>query len=106
MSGASIQLYFVPCLLCCGQDGGGWGDENGFSCVKCSGCGLVYVNPRPGDEDISQANEIGEHRTGGATLRVVFKRSRRKAMRYATTMRYVFPDLDGSPPPARRPAAG
>jgi len=101
MSGASIELQNVPCPLCGGQDGGGWGDENGFSCVKCSGCGLVYVNPRPGDDDISQANEIGEHRTGGETLRVVFKRSRRKAMRYATTMRYVFPDLVGSTQPVR-----
>ena len=101
MSGASIELQNVPCPLCGGQDGGGWGDENGFSCVKCNGCGLVYVNPRPGDDDISRANEIGEHRTDGETLRVVFKRSRRKAMRYATTMRCVFPDLVGSTRPVR-----
>jgi 2-polyprenyl-3-methyl-5-hydroxy-6-metoxy-1,4-benzoquinol methylase len=101
MSVTGIQLESVSCPLCGGHDAGDWGDENGFVCVKCGACGLVYVNPRPSDKDISQANEIGEHRTDGETLRVVFKRSRRKAMRYAATVRCIFPDLVGSTRPVR-----
>ena len=101
MSVSSIQLEAVSCPLCGGLDGGDWGGENGFSCVKCRACGLVYVNPRPSDDEITHANEIGEHRTEGKALRVVFKRSRRKALRYATTVRTVFPDLVGAARPVR-----
>src|SRR5690348_10715950 len=101
MSVSSVQLETVACPLCGGLDGGGWGAENGFSCVKCGDCGLVYVNPRPSEEEISHANEIGEHRTNGEALHVVFKRSRRKALRYATTVRAVFPDLVGAQRPVR-----
>src|SRR3569623_2337283 len=101
MSVSEFRLESVACPLCGGFDGGRWGAENGFSCVKCGGCGLVYVSPRPSEEEISHANEIGEHRTNGEALRVVFKRSRRKAMRYATTIRTVLPDLVGGSRPVR-----
>jgi len=101
MSVSDIRLETVACPLCGGLDGGRWGAENGFACVKCSGCGLVYVNPRPSTDEISHANEIGAHRTDGEALQVVFKRSRRKAMRYATTVRTIFPDIVSSTRPVR-----
>ncbi len=36
--------------------------ENGFNLVKCAGCGLLYVNPRPTDELINEATMAGLHR--------------------------------------------
>ncbi|HXD44320.1 MAG TPA: class I SAM-dependent methyltransferase [Pseudolabrys sp.] len=96
-----IRLEQIACPLCGGAESRRWGAENGFSCVKCQGCGLVYVNPRPTVEEISHANEIGEHRTEGEVLHVVYKRSRRKALRYATTVRAVFPDIVTSSRPVR-----
>ena len=101
MSVGDIRLEQIACPLCGGADSESWGTENGFACVKCRGCGLVYVNPRPTVEEISRANEIGEHRTADDVLHVVYKRSRRKALRYATTVRAVFPDLVASAKPVR-----
>lgn len=101
MSNSDIRLESIACPLCGGLRAGAWGAENGFACVKCSDCGLVYVNPRPSLADISHANEIGEHRTAEEVLHVVFKRSRRKANRYAATVRAMFPDFVGSTTPVR-----
>jgi 2-polyprenyl-3-methyl-5-hydroxy-6-metoxy-1,4-benzoquinol methylase len=96
-----IRLETVSCPLCGDSQSDPWGAENGFVCVKCGECGMVYVNPRPSLADISHANEIGEHRTADDVLHVVFKRSRRKANRYAATVRAMFPDLVASTAPVR-----
>lgn len=101
MSNSGIRLESIACPLCGGSHADPWGAENGFACVKCGDCGLVYVNPRPSLEDISHANEIGEHRTADEVLHVVFKRSLRKASRYAATVRAVFPDRVASATPVR-----
>ena len=98
---APIRLETIECPLCGGVCGDQWGAENGFRCIKCSDCGLVYVNPRPDLAEISHANEVGEHRTAGEVLHVVYKRSRRKALRYAATIRAVFPDLIAASTPVR-----
>jgi 2-polyprenyl-3-methyl-5-hydroxy-6-metoxy-1,4-benzoquinol methylase len=95
----SNHLEFIRCPLCETSDTEMWGAENGFNCVKCIQCGLVYVNPRPSLEEISHANEIGEHRTTDAPLKVVYKRSRRKARRYASTIAAIFPDVMTSSTP-------
>lgn len=101
MGDASIQLEAINCPLCASESARPWGSENGFTCVKCSSCGLVYVNPRPNLDAISHANEIGEHRTADETLRVVYKRSWRKSRRYAAAIRAVFPDIIDSSKPVR-----
>jgi 2-polyprenyl-3-methyl-5-hydroxy-6-metoxy-1,4-benzoquinol methylase len=101
MGEAATRLESIDCPLCGGNGHSEWGSENGFSCVKCGECGLVYVNPRPSLEDIAHGNEIGEHRTADEVLHVVFKRSRRKALRYAATIRAVFPDVVASSTPVR-----
>jgi 2-polyprenyl-3-methyl-5-hydroxy-6-metoxy-1,4-benzoquinol methylase len=101
MSKTDIRLEAITCPLCGGDGHDQWGAENGFSCVRCSACGLVYVNPRPSLRDISHANEIGEHRTADEVLHVVYKRSRRKALRYAATIRTIFPDIVTSTTPVR-----
>ena len=52
-------MYDVPCNLCEATDTE-WtkpvrehgGEEAWFSLVKCGGCGLVYLNPRPDEEEL------------------------------------------------------
>ncbi len=95
----SSRLEFIDCPLCGASSTKTWGTENGFECVRCTRCELVYVNPRPSLAEISHANEIGEHRSGAEALNVVYKRSRRKARRYASTIRTVFPDVLASSKP-------
>src|SRR3546814_11212966 len=38
-----------------------WGEERGFSTVRCSECRLLYVNPRPNPELIHEAVKTGAH---------------------------------------------
>jgi SAM-dependent methyltransferase len=50
----------VVCYACKSNENEFWAEENGFTVVRC-GCGLLYVNPRPRDEDISAAVRTGLH---------------------------------------------
>lgn len=86
----SETLETVSCPLCHETRSSRWGTENGYQAVKCAGCGLVYVNPRPRLAQITEANKIGEHATEGGTLDVVFRRSPRKLRHYSRVVRRMF----------------
>jgi 2-polyprenyl-3-methyl-5-hydroxy-6-metoxy-1,4-benzoquinol methylase len=58
----------VPCYNCRSTNSALYATENGCNLVKCSGCGLLYVNPRPGDDEIDEGVKIGAHR-GDQTLK-------------------------------------
>lgn len=88
----------VPCPLCNRREAWGWGSENGYSAVKCVGCGLVYVSPRPADENISEATRTGQHRHESGALSVVYAPSRRKLARYRTRMQRVLAGELGQDP--------
>jgi len=57
----------VDCYFCGAAEQGPYAEENGYLLVKCAGCGLLYVNPRPGDDEITAAMQTGQHR-GEETL--------------------------------------
>lgn len=38
-----------------------YADENGYSLVKCLSCGLLFLENRPNDNEISQAHKQGKH---------------------------------------------
>src|SRR5215218_8889457 len=86
------MLDAIACPLCRETRSAPWGAENGYQAVKCAGCGLVYVNPRPRLAEITEANKIGEHATEGGTLDVVFRRNPRKLRRYGRVLRAMFRD--------------
>jgi SAM-dependent methyltransferase len=65
----TVPLERVPCYLCGSEAGTAWATENGFDVQRCSGCGLLYVNPRPALATIDKATECGMHR-GDETLNV------------------------------------
>lgn len=52
----------VVCYNCGSSRNEPYAEENGFHLVKCSECGLLYVNPRPSDDEISAAHRMGQHR--------------------------------------------
>ena len=64
----------VTCYNCKSADYSLYAEENGYRLVKCSNCGLLYVNPRPGREQMTQATMSGLHQ-GDKTINVteVFK---------------------------------
>jgi 2-polyprenyl-3-methyl-5-hydroxy-6-metoxy-1,4-benzoquinol methylase len=57
------NLEHINCPFCNKNSYTEWASENNFTAVKCNNCGLVYVNPRPSMNSISEANKIGEHKS-------------------------------------------
>ena len=55
------NLQKTNCLNCSSDNYQLYDTENGFNLVKCSNCGLLYVNLRPSGEEISKAYLSGIH---------------------------------------------
>lgn len=54
----------IDCLLCGSEDSHVLIEENGYQGRKCSGCGLVYVSPRPSVDEI---HDLYGHDEAGVT---------------------------------------
>jgi SAM-dependent methyltransferase len=87
-----MPLEHVPCPFCRGEEHRPWDDENGFYGVKCTTCGLVYVNPRPGPSDRVAATELGLHPTDRSDLDVVGGFRPARVGKFARRLRTMFPD--------------
>ncbi len=85
----SPDLERVACYVCGGLESQPWAEENGFSAVRCSACGLVYVNPRPTRGSISLAAQSGLH-AGAAMLDETGARDARKVKHYQQRLRALF----------------
>lgn len=68
-----LALEIVDCPLCASSANRAWGEENGFTGVKCLECGLVYVSPRPTSASIDEATKLGVHQVDKGTLEVTYK---------------------------------
>jgi len=51
----------VSCYHCGSGQSDFWAEENGFTMVRCQGCGLLYVNPMPDEQEIGRAARTGLH---------------------------------------------
>jgi 2-polyprenyl-3-methyl-5-hydroxy-6-metoxy-1,4-benzoquinol methylase len=81
----------VNCPSCEDNETREWASESGFIAVKCCTCGLIYVNPRPREEDIAEANKIGVHQTqDGKSLDVAAHRKAQKVTYYARIIGEMF----------------
>ena len=90
-------LVYVSCPGCGSDDARPWATENGYSAGKCTSCGLVYVNPRPGDELINEANKVGVHK-GDEQALVVTTRRKPGKVRYYTPIIGDFFSADFTAP--------
>lgn len=84
-------MHRVNCYHCGGGTSQPYAEENGYCLVKCHGCGLLYVNPRPDDGEISQAHRLGVH-SGQAALDVTGTFSNDKVDIYRTVLGHIFAD--------------
>ncbi len=91
----------ASCPLCGMSKARPWGAEGGWSAVACEGCGLVYVNPRPSDDEVAEANKMGLHHTEAGKLDVVGSHSRRKVVRYHRLLSPFCRDLQAAGRPVR-----
>ncbi len=79
----------VLCYSCGNPDSTFFDQENGFTLSKCSGCGLLYVNPRPDTHEIDQAHKLGQHH-GAELIRTTGYRDFSKVSSYLSTLGNLF----------------
>lgn len=79
----------VNCYNCDSGDRTHYAAENGFNLVKCSGCGLLYVTPRPEEEEINKAHQHGVHE-GESTLSVTGAFEPEKVRRYRKILKDMY----------------
>lgn len=56
-----MRLVETGCYNCGSSGHTPYAAENGFCLVKCAACGLLYVTPRPDENQIAKAHECGVH---------------------------------------------
>jgi SAM-dependent methyltransferase len=54
-------MKITNCYFCGSEEDTFYAEENGFHLVKCDVCGLLFVEDRPNDSEISQAHKQGIH---------------------------------------------
>jgi len=81
----------VSCYQCGSRSTRPYAEENGFSLVKCRGCGLLYVNPRPSDEEVSEAARTGLHQ-GATAFERIGEFDERKIRTYLDVLGRLFRD--------------
>lgn len=90
MSGVALEE--ATCYICHVSDGALWAEENGFRMIKCAGCGLVYLNPRPSLAEIDEAATTGLHKFGAGALNAIGSHSPRKVREYTAKLRALLPE--------------
>ncbi len=79
---------------CCGESRSTpWAEENGFTAVKCTGCGLVYVNPRPISALIDEAVQTGVHSNVDHGRTAINYRVNSKVRHYRKIFASMFEDV-------------
>jgi len=79
-----------------------WAEEGGFAAVKCDDCGVVFVNPRPTEETITEGHRIGMHRTAlGEGFSVRGRRHPLRIRHYKNIVREMFATEIGDNQPLR-----
>lgn len=96
MMNAPAQLpstEVVSCPYCGSAERRSWARELGFTAVRCSGCNLIYVSPRPVQSLISAAVRTGAHGAEADGLKVVSRRVPAKVRRYRRLLGRLFADV-------------
>lgn len=94
MDNSQAVTHLVACPYCHEPRNSFWASENGFTAVKCSGCGIVYVNPRPAMHLIEKAVKTGVHNHSLELGRTAISRPlRSKGPRYRKIFALMFADV-------------
>ncbi len=91
----------IKCPLCGSDSYTAWGEENGFACVRCVGCGFLYVNPRPVAESIDRGVQLGMHQDEQTNLNVIGSRMAWKVRAFKKVIQDIYPELQSRATPIR-----
>lgn len=88
-------MKVLNCYSCDSDQNTLYAKENGFSLLKCSSCGLLFVENIPDGDEISQAHKQGKHR-GECEIDVNDIYNPNKTARYCNVLQDSFKsNLDG-----------
>lgn len=90
---SEIHLEKRDCYYCHSGEYHPYATENGYSLVKCAKCGLLFVNPAPGQSDIKNAHTSGIHH-GDHLLKVSGHYNKWKIPAYLKTLNDFFSEVD------------
>ena len=76
-----MSLEHVNCYNCKSNSHSPYDKENGYNLVKCNNCGLLYVNPRPSEDQISAEAKTGLH-SGDAIFDKTISYNEKKIPKY------------------------
>ncbi|MBN1183328.1 MAG: class I SAM-dependent methyltransferase [Bacteroidales bacterium] len=85
-----MKLIETTCYNCGSGKYELYDSENGFNLVKCSVCGLLYVNPRPSSDDISLAMATGLHK-GEKVINCTGRYNAEKIKKYIRVLNEFYP---------------
>lgn len=91
------QKEVISCLYCNESKYFPWATENGYTAVKCSNCGLIYVNPRPASSLISEAVQTGVHSDVDHGRTAIGKRMGSQVNHYKKVLANMFDDVWSNP---------
>ncbi len=92
-----MEAELVDCPLCESNHYTLWFRENGYNCVRCINCELLYVNPRPNIAAIDSAVQLGSHQfEDGSTLNTKAKRETGKQRESVRVLKHTYADIIAS----------
>lgn len=87
-----MSTELIDCPYCGSGNFRYWASERGFDVVRCE-CRLLYVNPRPAAELITDAVKTGVHGDEAGNLNAITRRIPKKVRRYERLLGEEFRDL-------------
>lgn len=87
-----MSTELIDCPYCGSGNFRHWASERGFDVVRCE-CRLLYVNPRPAADLISDAVKTGVHGEEAGNLNAITRRIPEKVRRYERLLGEEFRDL-------------
>ena len=93
------EMESINCPYCRRNRTTPWATEHGYTMVRCSTCGLLYVNPRPTRRWINEAVATGIHRDIQCGGTAIGSRSRSKIGFYKSILSSMFVDVWGGGSP-------
>jgi SAM-dependent methyltransferase/ribosomal protein S27E len=84
-----IETESVRCYYCGYAQSMFFDSENGYNLVKCSQCGLLYVNPMPAKEEILEGSITGMHR-GDETFDLTGNFNDKQVIRFLNILKVLY----------------
>lgn len=81
----------VSCYNCDSATSYPYATENGYNLVRCADCSLLYVNPRPSDDQITAGAQQGLHE-GDVTFDITGRFDVTKVWSYKSILKDLYPE--------------